>query len=117
VQNSIITEGTEIAGTVDFSVIFAGATVEEGAEVGYSIVMPGATIKKGACVQYAILAENCVIGEGAVIGQRPEDTPNKDEWGVCVVAGGVNIGAGAAVPAKAMQDTDIEPEPVEEVMA
>jgi glucose-1-phosphate adenylyltransferase len=124
VQNSIVTEGTDIAGTVDFSVIFAGVTIEEGAVVRDSIVMPGATIKKGATVQYAILAENCVIGEGAAIGKRPEwmQEENKADWGVCVVASGVNVGAGATVPPKAMQDIDIPPvlpvsKTAEEVMA
>ncbi len=109
VQNSIITEGTEIAGEVDFSVIFAGVTVEEGATVRDSIVMPGSVIKKNAVVQYAIIAENCVIGENAKIGQRPEATPDKDAWGVCVVASGVNVGDGAVVAAKAMIDSDIIP--------
>ena len=107
VQNSIITEGAEVSGTVDFSVLFAGVIVEEGASVFDSIIMPGTVIKKGATVQYAIVAENCVIEEGAVVGSRPEDTPDKDAWGVCVVAGGVTVGKCATVPAKAMVEQDV----------
>jgi len=107
VQNSIITEGTEIHGTVDFSVLFAGVVIEEGASVCDSIIMPGSIVKKGATVQYAIVAENCVIEEGAVVGSRPEDTADKDAWGVCVVASGVTVGKGATVPAKAMIEQDI----------
>ncbi|MCL2034494.1 MAG: glucose-1-phosphate adenylyltransferase [Oscillospiraceae bacterium] len=107
VQNSIITEGTEVHGTVDFSVLFAGVVIEEGASVCDSIIMPGTVIKKGAAVQYAIIAENCVIGEDAVVGSRPEDTSDKDAWGVCVIAGGVKVGKGAFVHAKAMIEQDI----------
>ena len=107
VQNSIISEGAEVEGTIDFSVIFPGVTIEDGAVIRDSIIMPGTTVKKGAVVQYAILAENCVVEENASIGMRPEDTEDKDNWGVAVVGNGVTIGAGAAVPAKAMIDSDI----------
>ena len=55
VQNSMITEGCEIWGTVDFSVLFSGVTVEKGAVVKDSIVMPGCVIKAGARVEYLSL--------------------------------------------------------------
>lgn len=102
VQNSLITEGCNIYGTVDFSILFAGVTVEEGAVVRDSIIMPDTVIRRGAVVQYAIVAENAVIGEGAVVGGRPEDMENKEEWGVAVVGANVEIAPGAVVPPKAM---------------
>ena len=46
VENSMITEGSVVDGTVDFSIISSGVTIEEGASVKYSIVMPGTTIRK-----------------------------------------------------------------------
>ena len=107
VENSMVTEGCEIDGDIDFSVLFANVTVEEGAEVRYSIVMPGTVIKKGAVVQYSIVAENAVIDEGAVVGERPENMENVDDWGVAVVGSGVHIGKGAKVAPKAMVDSDI----------
>ncbi len=107
VQNSLITEGCKIDGRVDFSVLFAGVTVEEGAIVRDSIIMPNSVIKKGAVVDYAIIAENTVIGEGAVIGERPEEVENRDEWGVAVVGAGRNISKNAKIGAKAMIDKDI----------
>ncbi len=107
VQNSLITEGCEIDGKVDFSVLFAGVTVEEGAVVRDSIIMPNAVIKKGAVVDYAIIAENTVIGEGAVVGERPETVENRDDWGVAVVGANRTISSGAKIGAKAMIDKDI----------
>ena len=53
VENSMIAEGSTINGKVDFSIIFAGAKIEEGATVNYSIVMPGTVIKSGAVVEYS----------------------------------------------------------------
>ena len=110
VQNSMLSEGGNIYGKVDFSVLFSGVTVEEGALVCDSIIMPGATVKKGAVVQYAIVAENAVIGENAVVGSRPEETQDLSEWGVAVVASGVKVGDGCRVPAKAMIDSDVKKE-------
>ena len=108
VQNSLITEGCLVHGTVDFSVLFAGVTVENGATVRDSIIMPGAVIKSGAIVQYAIIAENTVIGENASVGERPENVPDLEKWGVAVVGEGLSIGAGACVPPAAMCDCNIE---------
>lgn len=108
VQNSMITEGSNIYGKVDFSVIFSGVTVAEGAEVRDSILMPGVKVMPGAKVQYAIVAENAVIGENAVVGSRPEETEKIDDWGVAVVAAGIKVGGGSTVPPKAMVDRDWE---------
>ena len=107
VVNSMITEGCEIKGDIDFSVLFANVTVEEGAEVRYSIVMPGTVIKKGAVVQYSIVAENAVIEEGAVVGERPENMEDIDDWGVAVVGSGVKVGKGARVAPKEMADSNV----------
>ena len=112
VQNSMISEGGNIHGRVDFSVLFAGVTVEEGAEIHDSIIMPGVTVKKGAVVQYAIVAENAVIEENATVGERPEQAARLEDWGVAVVAAGVSVGKGATVPAKAIVDTDVTGEEV-----
>ncbi|HAG57385.1 MAG TPA: glucose-1-phosphate adenylyltransferase, partial [Ruminococcaceae bacterium] len=113
VQNSMITEGCVIEGTVDFSVIFAGVTIEEGAVVRDSIIMPGSVVKKGAVVDYTIVAEQAVIGENAVIGARPEKMENISEWGVTVIGNGVTIGAGVNIAPKSMVETDITAEEVQ----
>lgn len=108
VQNSMIAEGSKIYGSIDFSVLFADVTVEEGAVVRDSILMPHSVVKSGAVVQYAILAENTVIEENAVVGKRPEDTENLDDWGVAVVGANLTIGAGACVAPKTMVCEDVE---------
>lgn len=107
VENSMISEGGNIYGKVDFSVLFSGVTVEGGAEIRDSIIMPGAVVKKGAKVQYAIIAENAIIGENAVVGARPEEFESLSDWGVAVVASGIRIGDGIHVPPKAMVDSDL----------
>jgi len=108
VQNSSISEGCNVYGEVEFSVLFPGVTVEEGAIVYDSILMPGAHVGKGAKVQYAIVAENVEIGENAVVGERPEDMSDMKDWGVAVVAQDVKVYPGATVKAKAMIDADVK---------
>ena len=108
VQNSLITEGCEIYGTVDFSILFDNVTVEEGATVEYSLVMPGAVIKKGATVQYSIIAENVVVDEGAVVGEKPENLSDLSKWGVSVVGAGLNVGKNAVVTAAQMIREDLK---------
>lgn len=110
VENSMIAEGCEIEGDIDYSVIFANVQVEEGAKVHYSIVMPGAKIKKGAVVQYAIIAENTTIEEDAVVGLYPEEIDEKGEWGIAVIGSDLTIGKGAKIAPKAMIDKDVKGE-------
>ena len=111
VENSMISEGCEIRGNVDYSILFSNVTVEEGATVRYSIVMPGTTVKKGAVVEYAIVAENTVIDEDAHVGDSPEAMADHlDDWGIAVIGEKITIGKGAKVDAKQMIDTDVEGE-------
>ena len=109
VRNSMIAEGCEIRGEIDFSVLFSNVTVEEGAVVRDSIIMPGTVVKRGASVQYSIIAENAVIEEGAVVGERPEKTKNLDDWGVTVIGSGITVGRGAVIAPKSMIDSDVSP--------
>ena len=102
VQNSMVTEGCNIYGTVDFSVLFAGVTIEEGAVVRDSIVMPGAVIKKNSIVEYAIVGEDVVIEENVVIGQRPEMIDDKSQWGIAVVGPDVTVSSGTVIKPKQM---------------
>ena len=102
VQNSLVTEGSQVFGAIDTSVLFGGAYVEEGAEVSYSLLLPGAKVKKGAKVRYSIIAGNSVVEEGACIGASPEEFDSIDDWGIAVVGPGLTVGKNAVVKANAM---------------
>ena len=102
VENSSISEGCDIDGLVDYSVVSSDVTVEEGAEVRFSVIMPGAVIKKGAKVYYSIIAENSVIEEDAQVGEIPENMENSADWGVAVVGSGATITKNKKIPAKEM---------------
>ena len=103
VSDSLIAEGSEVYGTVKHSVLFAGVTVEEGANVQDSVVMPGAVIHRGAVVRRAILAENAVVGPGAFVGEEAGD--------IAVVGQNVTLPAGVQVAAGQQVDETTFAEP------
>ncbi len=107
VENSLITNGCEIYGNVDFSVLFKDVTVEEGATIEYSLVMPGAVIKKGAKVRYSIIAENVVVEEGATIGGDPA-VVGSDNWGITVIGDNLTVGKNADISANKMITENVE---------
>ena len=107
VENSLITDGCEIYGDVDYSILFKDVTIEEGASVDYSLVMPGAVIKKGAKVRYAIIAENVVVEEGATVGGDPQVVGNEN-WGITVIGDNLTVGKNADVSANKMITEDVK---------
>ncbi len=68
VENSAITEGSEIFGRVKNSVIGANVYVGYGAYVEDSVIMSDTKILNGAYVGNTILGSDCEVGEGAKIG-------------------------------------------------
>lgn len=101
ISHSLVTEGCEIYGKVENSVLFNSVTIKEGAVVRYSILMPGVVVESGAVIEYAIIAENARIDEQARIGAQPGGTL-PEEWGVSVIAADVTIEKGTVVKPREM---------------
>ena len=97
VENAVITEGSEILGTVRNSVLGANVYVGEGAVIEDSVIMSGAVIKAGARVSYSILDENVTVGENAVVGKSRTDA--KD---IAVIGAGNTVADLTIVPDGAM---------------
>ena len=107
IENSMIAEGCNIDGKVDFSILFAGVTVEKGAVVRDSIIMPNTVVKKDAVVEYAIIGEDCVVGEGVRVGERPEMIQDKENWGIAVIGHQIKVSSGKVIKPKAMISEDM----------
>ena len=97
--HSIVTEGCEIDGTVENSVLSSAVKVGTGANIIYSVLMPGAVVEEGATVEYAIVGENTVVHKNAHVGAPPDGT---DAWGVATCGPNIEIREGAQVSAGAM---------------
>jgi len=92
IDNSMLTEGCEVYGTVINSILSTGVRVESGAVVKDSVIMSGTVIKSGASVLYSIIDEKTVIGKKCTIGNDKEDSKN-----VTVVGAGLELADGTVV--------------------
>ena len=101
IVNSIITEGCEIYGTVENSVLFSGVYVAPGAVIRDSVIMNNVCVEAGATVDYTIISTDTTIGEGAVVG-----APKAEGVEIAVVGAELSVPAGKTVPAGAMVNAD-----------
>ena len=104
VENSMITDGCRVDGTVKHSILFAGVKVEAGAVVEDAVVMGNAVIKAGAQVKHCIVAEDAVVGENAIVGAMPEG----EAKGVATIGPGVTVGANAKIGPNAMVKENVK---------
>lgn len=68
VSGSMVTEGCEVNGDVQHSVLFAGVRIDKGAVVVDSVIMPGAIVMAGAVIKRSIIGENAVVGSHCMVG-------------------------------------------------
>ncbi|MBE6529125.1 MAG: glucose-1-phosphate adenylyltransferase [Ruminococcaceae bacterium] len=97
VENTSMTAGCEIYGTVRNSVLGTGVIVGKGAVVEDSVLMNGVQISEGATVRYSILDANVSIGKNARVG---EDKSKTDQ--IAVIGADCVIPDGGIVPPGAM---------------
>jgi len=97
IRNSLVTEGCEICGTVENSVLSDGVIIESGAVVKNSVIMSDTRICAGAVVNYSIIDSGAVIGDCAEIGLSDD---KKREITV--------VGCGTEVPAGTKYFTGME---------
>ena len=99
IKHSIVTEGCEIDGIVDNSVLSPSVKIGVGANIKYSVLMPGVVVEPGASVEYAIVGERTVIRAGARVGASP--APG-DEKCITTIGPDIEIPAGSTVKVGAM---------------
>ncbi|MBE6690800.1 MAG: glucose-1-phosphate adenylyltransferase [Ruminococcaceae bacterium] len=92
VENSSITEGCAIYGTVRNSVLGENVQIMEGATVVDSVIMGDCIIHKDAVVEYSIIDRDVEIGEGARVGKAKDMAK-----GIAVLGEGMRVAANAVV--------------------
>lgn len=92
IENSVITEGCEIYGTVKNSVLGSGVKVMSGASVYDAVIMDSVTVGEGASVSYSIVDTSASVGAGAKVGMRRE--PGAE---IAVIPAGITVPSGCEV--------------------
>lgn len=96
IEKSIISEGTEVYGTVINSVIGSSVVIEEGAVVRDSIIMKNTVVKKGTVITRAIIAEDVEIGCNCELGIGAE--AENERFPKIYTGGLVTIGENSVIP-------------------
>lgn len=113
-RNAYVTEGCDICGEIQHSVIFEGVTIEKGAKIEDSIIFPGVTIGENSVVYKTLIGANAQIGKNCRIGSNADDA-NKD-WvnekicsdDITLIAPDINIGEGVNIAHNSMVTEDID---------
>ena len=100
VEDSMISPGSHVHGTVRRSVVGPGCVVEAGAVVEDSVLMHRVRVASGARVFASVVDDSCRVGEDAQVGAQPKRWPPSDSAVVLVgreshVANGVVLEPGA----------------------
>ncbi len=97
IVNSIVTEGCDIYGSVESSVLFNSVKVAQGAVVKDCVLLPGAVIEAGAVVEYSIIDSDTVISAGVHIG-----APKESGAEITVIGSGLKVTTEHKIPVGAM---------------
>ena len=90
IENSLVSEGCKINGTVINSILSGGVIIEEGALVKDSVIMEDVVIKSGAKVYSAIVDSDTTVEFGAMVGKE-----NADKSDIAIVAKGTTVKSNA----------------------
>ena len=113
VVKSQVSNGCNVRGQVEHSVLSPGVYVSPGAIVRDSIIMNDTYIGPGAVVDKAIIDKNVWVGAGAVVGEGDDITPNVKEpdklnIGVTVVGKGARIPANTRIGRNVLINSDLD---------
>ena len=86
IENSLVSEGCKINGTVINSILSGGVVIEEGALVKDSVIMEDVVVKSGAKIYSAIVDSDTVVEFGGVVGKE-----NADKSEIAIVAKGTIV--------------------------
>jgi len=93
ISNSLITEGCNIEGIVENSVLGSGVKVARGAYIKDSVILHNVTVGEGTTINYSIVDDDTTIGAGCVIG-RTKSTGEQ----ITVIGAGLELTPGTDVP-------------------
>lgn len=118
IKTSIVSEGCEVEGKVEHSVLSKNVIIEKGAVIKDSIIMEGCHIGKNAVIDRCIIDQNTKIGDNVIMGTGDnipnEGKPHIYNTGITVIGSsttvpdGIEVGKNCVIygPTKADNYTD-----------
>lgn len=79
IKRSLISNGCQINGEVNHSVVSPGVVVGEGSVITDSVILNDVVIGKNCHIEKTIIDKETVIGDNSIIGTGDSSIPNKDK--------------------------------------
>lgn len=115
-KNSCVTEGCDIYGSVEHSVLSEGVTVGKNSYIKDSVIMPNVKIGENVRIEKAIIGPNTTIGNGVKIGvSEKDDNPYRSKLctnGLTLLQGSIIIDDDVEIYSSSMVENDIVSENV-----
>lgn len=113
VKNSLITEGCEVFGEVNHSILFHNVKIGKNSKVTDSIIMNNAVIGDNVIINKAVIGDDAVIANDVRINSRGVDTPEYVNTKICshdlsLIGTNVKIGKGVKIGKLSMITKDIK---------
>ena len=89
ISKSLITNGCQIEGEVQHSVISPGVKIGEGSVIVNSVILNDVVIGKNCHIENTIIDKETVIGDNSIIGTGDDYQPNKDK--PKILSSGINV--------------------------
>ncbi|MDE6660823.1 MAG: glucose-1-phosphate adenylyltransferase [Anaeroplasmataceae bacterium] len=89
IKRSLISNGCQIDGTINHSVISPGVKVGEGSVIKDSVILNDVVIGKNCRIENTIIDKETVVGDYSVIGTGKDYQPNKDK--PKILSCGINV--------------------------
>lgn len=102
IDNSIVTEGSEIEGDVKHSIIFNNVKIGKNSKVTDSIIMNNVVIGDNVIINKCVVGDNTIIGNDVRINTRGIETPEYVNTKICsddlsLIGTDIKIGDGAKI--------------------
>ncbi|MFB5198426.1 glucose-1-phosphate adenylyltransferase [Neobacillus sp. KR4-4] len=72
-QQSLLSEGCEIYGTIEKSVVFSGVKVGKGARIKNAVILPNTIVEENAWIENAVIGSQTVIKKGVILVSKDPD--------------------------------------------
>ena len=72
-QQSLLSEGCEIYGTIEKSVVFSGVKVGKGARIKNTVILPNTIVEENAWIENAVIGSQTVIKSGVILVSKDPD--------------------------------------------
>ncbi|WHY65163.1 glucose-1-phosphate adenylyltransferase [Neobacillus sp. SuZ13] len=72
-QQSLLSEGCEIYGTIEKSVVFSGVKVGKGARIKNTVILPNTIVEENSWIENAVIGSQTVIKSGVILVSKDPD--------------------------------------------